>query len=112
MCLESATRHPLLCLLVSICVLDGGLTTFFLNLQGKFTFSIKTLNTVITINAIFYECFVCGIDRAVGTGESLFNMNSGRLEASLDRIETILTHTSNLPTKDQEVSPTPSVSSP
>ncbi|CAL5328673.1 hypothetical protein CsSME_00008861 [Camellia sinensis var. sinensis] len=31
---------------------------------------------------------------AVGTGEPLFNMNSGRLEASLDRIEAILTHTS------------------
>ncbi|KAF5812467.1 hypothetical protein HanRHA438_Chr03g0097891 [Helianthus annuus] len=31
---------------------------------------------------------------AVGTGDdALFNMNSGRLEASLDRIETILTHT-------------------
>ncbi|KAK3034497.1 hypothetical protein RJ639_032486, partial [Escallonia herrerae] len=34
-----------------------------------------------------------GLHRAVGTGEPLFNMNSGRLEASLDRIETILTHT-------------------
>ncbi|XP_059634739.1 uncharacterized protein LOC132277049 isoform X1 [Cornus florida] len=31
---------------------------------------------------------------AVGTGEKLFNMESGRLQASLDRIETILTHTS------------------
>lgn len=30
----------------------------------------------------------------VGTGEALFNMNSGKLEASLDRIETILTHRS------------------
>ncbi|GJT29733.1 hypothetical protein Tco_0910008 [Tanacetum coccineum] len=59
-----------------------------------------------------FECFVCGIDRAVGTGEALFNMNSGRLEASLDRIETILTHTSNLPTKDQEVSSSSISSSP
>lgn len=33
------------------------------------------------------------ITGAVGTGEPLFNMNSGRLEASLDRIEAILTHT-------------------
>ncbi|KAM7513055.1 hypothetical protein LguiB_011930 [Lonicera macranthoides] len=33
-----------------------------------------------------------GFHRAVGTGESLFNMNSGRLQASLDRVETILTH--------------------
>ncbi|CAI9293147.1 unnamed protein product [Lactuca saligna] len=31
----------------------------------------------------------------VGTGEPLINMNSGRLEASLDRIETILTHRSS-----------------
>ncbi|KAI3495697.1 hypothetical protein L1887_38043 [Cichorium endivia] len=31
----------------------------------------------------------------VGTGEALFNMNSGKLEASLDRIETILTHRSS-----------------
>nr|XP_043627276.1 uncharacterized protein LOC122598861 isoform X2 [Erigeron canadensis] len=38
---------------------------------------------------------------AVGTGEALFNMNSGRLEASLDRIETILTHTSNWSPNDQ-----------
>ncbi|XP_057500668.1 uncharacterized protein LOC130784716 isoform X1 [Actinidia eriantha] len=29
---------------------------------------------------------------AVGTGEPLFNMNSGRLQASLDRVEAILTH--------------------
>jgi len=29
---------------------------------------------------------------AVGTGKSLFNMESGRLQASLDRVETILTH--------------------
>ncbi|KAE9464571.1 hypothetical protein C3L33_03517, partial [Rhododendron williamsianum] len=32
---------------------------------------------------------------AVGTGEPLFNMNSGRLQASLDRIETILNHTTS-----------------
>ncbi|KAK1437609.1 hypothetical protein QVD17_03403 [Tagetes erecta] len=38
---------------------------------------------------------------AVGTGEALFNMNSGRLEASLDRIETILTHHHHH-SKDQE----------
>jgi hypothetical protein len=29
---------------------------------------------------------------AVGTGEGLFNMESGSLQASLDRVETILTH--------------------
>ncbi|XP_028751452.1 uncharacterized protein LOC114711250 [Neltuma alba] len=29
---------------------------------------------------------------ALGTGEPLFNMNSGRLQASLDRVEAILTH--------------------
>ncbi|KAA8534775.1 hypothetical protein F0562_029783 [Nyssa sinensis] len=34
------------------------------------------------------------ITGAVGTGEPLFNMNSGRLQASLDRVEAILTHTS------------------
>ena len=35
-----------------------------------------------------------GIDmiRALGTGEALFNMSSGKLEASLDRVEGILTH--------------------
>ncbi|KAK0572463.1 hypothetical protein LWI29_031845 [Acer saccharum] len=31
---------------------------------------------------------------ALGTEEPLFNMNSGRLHASLDRVETIITHTS------------------
>lgn len=35
------------------------------------------------------------ITGAVGTGEPLFNMNSGRLQASLDRVEAILTHTSS-----------------
>uniref|UniRef100_A0A5B6ZZR2 DUF7781 domain-containing protein n=1 Tax=Davidia involucrata TaxID=16924 RepID=A0A5B6ZZR2_DAVIN len=33
------------------------------------------------------------ITGAVGTSEPLFNMNSGRLQAALDRIEAILTHT-------------------
>ncbi|KAL3532692.1 hypothetical protein ACH5RR_006213 [Cinchona calisaya] len=33
------------------------------------------------------------ITGAVGTAEPLFNMNSGRLQASLDRVETIFTHT-------------------
>lgn len=33
------------------------------------------------------------ITGAVGTGDPLFNMNSGRLQASLDRIEGIFTHT-------------------
>ncbi|KAK1263464.1 hypothetical protein QJS04_geneDACA013482 [Acorus gramineus] len=33
------------------------------------------------------------IHGAVGTGESLFNMSYGRLRASLDRVEAILTHT-------------------
>ncbi|TXG61655.1 hypothetical protein EZV62_013018 [Acer yangbiense] len=32
--------------------------------------------------------------KALGTEEPLFNMNSGRLHASLDRVETIITHTS------------------
>lgn len=32
------------------------------------------------------------ITGAVGSGEPLFNLNSGKLEASLDRIEAILTH--------------------
>ncbi|CAI9100716.1 OLC1v1037876C1 [Oldenlandia corymbosa var. corymbosa] len=32
------------------------------------------------------------ITGAMGTGEPLFNMNSGKLQASLDRIETIFTH--------------------
>ncbi|PSS36403.1 Tyrosine decarboxylase [Actinidia chinensis var. chinensis] len=32
------------------------------------------------------------ISRAVSTGEPLFNMNSGCLQASLDRVEAILTH--------------------
>lgn len=38
----------------------------------------------------------CNIEfnRALGTGEPLFNMNSGKLHASLDRVEAILTHTS------------------
>lgn len=34
------------------------------------------------------------ITGALGTGESLFNMNSGRLQASLDRVEVVLTHIS------------------
>ncbi|KAJ6407278.1 hypothetical protein OIU84_010724 [Salix udensis] len=34
------------------------------------------------------------ITGALGTGEPLFNMNSGRLQASLDRVEAILTHPS------------------
>lgn len=34
------------------------------------------------------------ITGALGTGEPLFNMDSGRLQASLDRVETILTHSS------------------
>lgn len=34
------------------------------------------------------------ITGALGTDEPLFNMNSGRLQASLDRVETIFTHTS------------------
>lgn len=33
--------------------------------------------------------FGFSICRAVGTGEPLFNMNSGRLQASLDRVEAI-----------------------
>ncbi|KAB1209495.1 hypothetical protein CJ030_MR6G007269 [Morella rubra] len=32
------------------------------------------------------------ITGALGTGEPLFNMNSGQLHASLDRVEAILTH--------------------
>ncbi|XAR67194.1 hypothetical protein NMG60_11013667 [Bertholletia excelsa] len=32
---------------------------------------------------------------ALGTGEPMFNMNSGRLQASLDRVEAILTHTTS-----------------
>ncbi|KAJ9183744.1 hypothetical protein P3X46_007556 [Hevea brasiliensis] len=31
---------------------------------------------------------------ALGTGEPLFNLSTGRLQASLDRVETIVTHTS------------------
>ncbi|KAL5835659.1 hypothetical protein ACOSQ3_015213 [Xanthoceras sorbifolium] len=34
------------------------------------------------------------ITGALGTDEPLFNMNSGRLQASLDRVEAILTHSS------------------
>ncbi|KAK2645233.1 hypothetical protein Ddye_020428 [Dipteronia dyeriana] len=34
------------------------------------------------------------ITGALGTEEPLFNMNSGRLQASLDRVEAIITHTS------------------
>ncbi|KAL3586136.1 hypothetical protein D5086_013003 [Populus alba] len=34
------------------------------------------------------------ITGGLGTGEPLFNMNSGRLQASLDRVEAILTHPS------------------
>nr|DAD49102.1 TPA_asm: hypothetical protein HUJ06_019039 [Nelumbo nucifera] len=33
------------------------------------------------------------IHGAVGTGEPLFNLNSGRLHASLDRVEAVFTHT-------------------
>ncbi|XP_041009209.1 uncharacterized protein LOC121253276 isoform X2 [Juglans microcarpa x Juglans regia] len=32
------------------------------------------------------------ITGALGTSEPLFNMNSGRLEASLDRVEAVMTH--------------------
>ncbi|KAK4265598.1 hypothetical protein QN277_026628 [Acacia crassicarpa] len=32
---------------------------------------------------------------ALGTGEPMFNMNSGKLQASLDRVEAILTHSDN-----------------
>lgn len=35
-------------------------------------------------------------NRALGTEEPLFNMSSGRLEASLDRVEAILTHSEYL----------------
>ncbi|XWS26596.1 hypothetical protein CRYUN_Cryun26dG0044500 [Craigia yunnanensis] len=34
------------------------------------------------------------ITGALGTDEPLFNMNSGRLQASLDRVEAIVTHSS------------------
>ncbi|KAJ4848794.1 hypothetical protein Tsubulata_047279 [Turnera subulata] len=34
-----------------------------------------------------------GISKALGTGEALFNMDTGRLQASLDRVEAIVTHT-------------------
>lgn len=37
--------------------------------------------------------FIYNIIRGLGTGEPMFNMQSGRLEASLDRVEAILTHT-------------------
>lgn len=45
------------------------------------------------------------ITGAVGTGEPLFNMNSGSLQASLDRVEAVFTHKhhNDLP-KDQECS--------
>lgn len=36
------------------------------------------------------------IQGAVGTGEPLFNMNSGKLQASLDRVEAILTHSDDI----------------
>ncbi|OVA06827.1 hypothetical protein BVC80_1421g13 [Macleaya cordata] len=36
------------------------------------------------------------IHGAVGTGEPMFNMNSGKLQASLDRVEAILTHTNDI----------------
>lgn len=35
------------------------------------------------------------IHGAVGTGEPIFNMNYGRLRASLDRVEAIITHTND-----------------
>ncbi|KAL5572346.1 hypothetical protein UlMin_021943 [Ulmus minor] len=41
---------------------------------------------------------------ALGTGEPLFNMNSGRFHASLDRLEAVLTHAE----RDQ-VCPSPSL---
>ncbi|GLT81157.1 hypothetical protein SLA2020_525600 [Shorea laevis] len=40
------------------------------------------------------------VSGALGTKESLFNMNSGRLQASLDRVEAILTYPSDLWSKD------------
>ncbi|KAG5547046.1 hypothetical protein RHGRI_012918 [Rhododendron griersonianum] len=43
------------------------------------------------------------ITGAVGTGEPLFNMNSGRLQASFDRVEAIFTHKPHIDLpKDQE----------
>lgn len=46
-------------------------------------------------------CWNVAFNRALGTGEPLFNMNSGRLQASLDRVETILTHSSWYSLKNQ-----------
>ncbi|OMO91802.1 hypothetical protein COLO4_18100 [Corchorus olitorius] len=40
----------------------------------------------------FMNLYLRMLSKALGTDEPLFNMNSGRLQASLDRIETILTH--------------------
>ncbi|KAI8553341.1 hypothetical protein RHMOL_Rhmol05G0007800 [Rhododendron molle] len=43
------------------------------------------------------------ITGAVGTGEPLFNMNSGRLQASFDRVEAIFTHKPHIDLpKDQD----------
>lgn len=36
--------------------------------------------------------YILNLNRALGTDEPLFNMHSGRLQASLDRVEAILTH--------------------
>nr|KYP57838.1 hypothetical protein KK1_004119 [Cajanus cajan] len=60
----SEIRHQLACFPVLIYGLDGGQTMYFLKLLGK----------------------------ALGTDEPMFNMHSGRLQASLDRVEAILTH--------------------
>lgn len=51
----------------------------FVNLDGQLTILIN-IHSLIT----FY--------RGVGTDEPLFNMNSGKLQASLDRVEAIFTH--------------------
>lgn len=46
------------------------------------------LLNVITMYLKNLSLHIC---RGLGTEESLFNMNSGRLQASLDRIEAVFT---------------------
>lgn len=64
-------------------------------------FVINKLTILVNFSYLYIEN---GLNRALGTGQPLFNMNSGSLHASLDRVELILTHTTEF-VPDNQVPP-------
>ena len=72
--------------------------------------SLKFYYSVIRLFLFFFFLFTrhdhlyLEFNRALGTDEPLFNMNSGRLQASLDRVEAIVTHSSWLVVKTSGIS--------